>query len=127
MASQEELARRADIIRRGLSGSGIDVRAESAGWSRIQGILSRGDSGMSRVLAGLPKNSLAAWRKTLAENDVDADLYLQNKFPIDEPLPWSVVDSGVSPDYLRAELEKARGAEETQPCPAQNCHQCGVC
>ncbi|MDR2481870.1 MAG: TIGR03936 family radical SAM-associated protein [Spirochaetaceae bacterium] len=43
-----------------------------------------------------------------------------------EALPWEVVRSGVSKEFLLKEWERARRQELTQTC-AQSCSACGIC
>ena len=78
-------------------------------------------------LANMKQNSLAAWRKALEECNLDSDFYIHRELPLDKPLPWSVVDSGVKSDYLKKEVVKARQRLESPPCPLEECHECGVC
>jgi radical SAM superfamily enzyme YgiQ (UPF0313 family) len=127
MAPEDALNDRANRIKNTLAKSGIDVRAESVGWSLVQGVLARGDAKLGGVLARMQRNSLAAWRKALEECNLEADFYLHRELPFDELLPWSIVDSGVTPDYLKKELSKARQSIEAPPCPTEECHKCGVC
>jgi radical SAM superfamily enzyme YgiQ (UPF0313 family) len=127
MAPEDVLNKRMNRIKNTLSRSGIEVKTESVGWSLAQGVLARGDAKLSKVLANMQQNSLAAWRKALEECDLSPDLYIHRELPHDEPLPWSVVDSGVTPDYLKKELAKARQSLESPPCPTEECHKCGVC
>ncbi len=127
MASQEVLRRRMNRIKNALTKNGIEVRSESVGWSLVQGVLSRGDARLGAVLAGMAEGSLAAWRRALEEHNLSADFYIHREIPPDEPLPWSVVDSGVIPDYLAQELTRSRRASETPPCPPSDCQKCGVC
>ncbi len=127
MAPKDILQRRTKRIKNGLAKSGIEVRAESVGWSLVQGVLSRGDVRLGAALASMSGYSLAAWHRALEERDLSADFYAHRELPLDEPLPWSVVDSGITCDYLGEELEKARRGAETPPCPPKNCYKCGVC
>lgn len=127
MAPKDVLQHRMNRIRNGLAQSGIEVRAESLGWSLVQGALSRGDARLGAALASMSGYSLAAWHRALEECDLSADFYAHRELPLDEPLPWSVVDSGIACDYLGEELEKARCGAETSPCPPRNCRECGVC
>ncbi len=127
MAPEDVLRRRVNRIKNSLSRSGIEVRSESVAWSTVQGVLSRGDAGLSAALAGMSGNSLAAWRQELEKYDMSIDFYIHREIPFDEPLPWSVVDSAVTRDYLREELEKSRTGAQSPPCPPKDCHKCGVC
>jgi radical SAM superfamily enzyme YgiQ (UPF0313 family) len=127
MADEDMLTHRLNRIKSALIRRGIEVRTESAGWSTVQGVLARGDPKLSSVLAGMQRNSLSAWRKALKEANVNIDFYVHRSLPLSEPLPWSVVDSGIKFDYLSEELQKAYHSAETPPCPPGQCHKCGVC
>jgi len=46
----------------------------------------------------------------------------------DEFLPWSIVDSGLSFEFLKEEHEKSQASLSSKPCPAvEKCTTCGVC
>jgi hypothetical protein len=127
MAPEDVLNYRINRIKNSLAKSGIEIRAESVGWSLVQGVLARGDARLGKVLAGMSRNSLAAWRKALADCNISADYYVHRELLFDELLPWSVLDSSVNPDYLKKELGKALQSIESLPCPPEECHKCGVC
>ena len=127
MAPEDVLNERVNRIKNSLARSGIEVRAESVGWSLVQGVLSRGDARLGKALASMSRNSLAAWRKALADCNLSASHYAHRELPLNGPLPWSVLDSGVTPDYLKKELGKARQSIESPPCPLDECRRCGVC
>jgi len=128
MAPEDVLNERVNRIKSSLAKNGIEVRAESVGWSLVQGVLSRGDARLGKALACMSRNSLAAWRKALADCNLSADFYVhREQLPLDEPLPWSVLDSGVNLEYLKGELDKAFRGIETPQCPPAECRKCGVC
>jgi radical SAM superfamily enzyme YgiQ (UPF0313 family) len=127
MAAEDVLEHRMNQIKRGLAKSGIEVRAESVGWSLVQGVLARGDASLGQALTRMERNSLASWGRALEECNLSASHYAHRELPLDEPLPWSVLDSVVTPDYLKKELGKARHSIESPPCPSEECHKCGVC
>jgi radical SAM superfamily enzyme YgiQ (UPF0313 family) len=127
MAPEDVLNERMNRIKNALAKSGIEVRAESVGWSLVQGVLARGDAKLGGVLANMQRNSLAAWRRALEECNLSADYYAHRELPFEAQLPWSIVDSGVTPDYLAKELAKAHQSIESPSCPPEECHKCGVC
>ena len=106
MAPVDDLRERLNRIEQALRPRGIAVKAESPAWAAVQGVLSRGDSRVGQALARVKRRSLTAWRRALRECQLDATEYLRER-SLDEPLPWSVVDSGVSRDYLWREMERA--------------------
>jgi len=67
-----------------------------------------------------------AWQTVLDSNPGLADEFLATKDP-SAPLPWSVINAGVSPAYLRKELEKSNRGELTPPCAEDCTSRCGVC
>jgi radical SAM superfamily enzyme YgiQ (UPF0313 family) len=110
MASVEDLQKGLRCIEQALRPGGIAVKAESPAWAAVQGVLSRGDSRVGQALVKVKRRSLAAWRRALRECHLDADEYLRERSS-DEHLPWSVVDSGVSSNYLWREMNRALGTK----------------
>jgi len=106
MAPAGDLKERVNRIEQALRPRGIAVKAESPAWSAVQGVLSRGDSRVGQALVRVKRRSLAAWRRAMRECQLDASEYLRER-SLDEPLPWSVVDSGISRDYLWREMRRA--------------------
>jgi len=127
MERPEILEGRLNRVRSRLTGSGIEVRGESVAWSVVQGVLSRGDARLGPVLADVSGPSLASWRRALEKHGLSEETYAHHELSRDEPLPWSVVASGVEYDYLCRELDQALRGEGSPPCPPGECHRCGVC
>jgi len=53
----------------------------------------------------MARNSLAAWRQAMAEEQVE--LYAHRRWPVDQGLPWSVLESAAELERLRGELMAA--------------------
>jgi radical SAM superfamily enzyme YgiQ (UPF0313 family) len=127
MASVKTIEGRLRTLRRRLEPRGISVRADSPAWAAIQGVLARGDRRLARVMAHLPgKPSLADWRRALRAEGLTAEAYLRERTP-DERLPWEVVATGVSQNYLAREWERAKAGHATPDCPPSGCRRCGAC
>lgn len=114
MAPVEGLKEGLNRIEQALRPRGIAVKAESPAWAAVQGVLCRGDSRVGQALVRVKRRSLAAWRRALRECQLDAVEY-QRERSLDEPLPWSVVDSGVSRDYLWREMRRAQKFKAQSP------------
>jgi radical SAM family uncharacterized protein len=104
--------------------------------SRMEGVFARGDRRLGRVIKrawqqGAQFDSWGdqfrykLWLETLQKFDLDPDWYTRNR-DYDEILPWSHLNSGVSPAFLQNEDRKADQAELTGDCRV-NCTSCGVC
>lgn len=127
MAPVKTVERRLRALRRTLEPHGIGVRADSPAWAAVQGVLARGDRQLARVLARLPgQRSLADWRRALRDEGLAAKEYLRQRAP-DERLPWEVVDTGVSGDYMARDWVRAEAGDVTPACPPSGCLKCGAC
>jgi radical SAM superfamily enzyme YgiQ (UPF0313 family) len=107
MTPQATIRERLRYVEQQLRPRGVAVKSDSPAWAAIQGVLSRGDRRLGQALTKMDRTSLARWRRALRESDLEADDYLRER-SLDETLPWSVVDSGLSPAYLRREWERAQ-------------------
>jgi radical SAM superfamily enzyme YgiQ (UPF0313 family) len=121
-AIQEQLRKLESRLQR----QGIAVKSESPRWSAIQGVLSRGDRRLGKVLASLRGRSLRAWDRAMAEHDIQPTDYLKSRAR-DARLPWQFIQTGVSTAYLQREWQRAQTASATVPCPPSDCSRCGVC
>jgi hypothetical protein len=45
---------------------------------------------------------------------------------LDEVLPWSHIDAGVSDSFLKREFERAREGQDTPDCRNNPCNTCGL-
>jgi radical SAM superfamily enzyme YgiQ (UPF0313 family) len=105
----------------------VEVRAMSARIAHEQALFSSGDRTVSKVIeaAARLKGNLT---EALRETGVDAAFHTSRNRSYDEFLPWSIVDSGLSFEFLKTEHEKSQAALSSKPCPAvEKCTTCGVC
>jgi radical SAM superfamily enzyme YgiQ (UPF0313 family) len=109
MADQETLSNRLAILRNTLPLKGIKLNEESPAWSRVQGVLSRGDDRVAGALASLAEVSLSGWRKAVEDNQLDIAYYIDKRWDAGQKLPWDVIDSGIKLEKLCGEMEKAVG------------------
>lgn len=128
ICDERELKRRIRYVCKGLSRiPNVDVRFMSARIAHEQALFSSGDRTIAKVIdrAARLKGDLG---RALRETGVDAAFHTSRDRSYDEFLPWSIVDSGLSFEFLKTEHEKAREARSSLPCPAvEKCTTCGVC
>ncbi|GAI04708.1 unnamed protein product [marine sediment metagenome] len=86
---------------------GIKIKGESAAWSQVQGVLSRGDIKLAEVLANIEEVSLSGWRQAVEKCHLDIDFYVHQRWDTDQRLPWEIIDLGTEPEKLKLELERA--------------------
>jgi len=125
---EKELKQRIKYVCKGLSRiDNVDVRFMSAKTAHEQSLFSSGDRTVAKLIdhaARIGGNLRDAARFL----DFDTAFHTTRKRDYDEFLPWSIVDSGLSFDFLKTEHEKALEALSSKPCPAvEKCTTCGVC
>lgn len=103
----------------------------------LEGIFSRGDRRLSRLLLEAHARGArfdgwqerlnpALWEEAYEAAGVDPRQYLRAR-ALDEALPWDHIEARVSKKYLKGEWEKAQ-AELTRPdCRWGECAPCGSC
>jgi hypothetical protein len=58
----------------------------------------------------------------------DPAIYTSRTRGYDEVLPWEIVDSGLSREFMEQEHARSHVARSTAPCPSvSECTRCGVC
>jgi radical SAM superfamily enzyme YgiQ (UPF0313 family) len=107
MTQPSILNHRLSLLKNNLAAKGIKLKSESPAWSRVQGILARGDIELAEVLASIEEVSLAGWRQAVEKCHLDADFYAHQRWDTSEKLPWAIIDLGTKPGHLEAELNRA--------------------
>ena len=130
MAAPKVIRKRQKHIYRSLARHGVDVRADSPDWAEVQAVLSRGDRRLAELLLAIPDGGLTvrSFFQTMEVLGLDRNQYA-GKHKIGDPLPWDVVESGVSEKYFHYELKLAARSETGLSCPPDSagcltCHAC---
>lgn len=128
ICDEKELKKRIKYVCKGLSKiPNVDVRFMSARIAHEQALFSSGDRRVSNVIKRAAELN-GDIDKAIRETDTDTAFHISRDRSYDEFLPWSVIDSGLSFDFLKTEHEKARESLSSLPCPAvEKCTTCGVC
>ncbi|HUT03941.1 MAG TPA: radical SAM protein [bacterium] len=108
MLPPSELARRIKVIETGLSGTrGVSVHADVPKWAFVQGVLSRGDRRISKLVSSLAETNFN-WQRSREMIDVNPEFFALRTRSRDEILPWAHIASGVPLDELWRRLESYR-------------------
>jgi len=94
------------MIKKALSGRGIQVRSDSIPWSRVQGLLSKGDGKLAYAIAEMNNVSLSSWQEAANKTGIDEQEVLK-EWTIDKELPWRMVTQ--DNNFLVSELKCALG------------------
>ncbi|MCB9137477.1 MAG: radical SAM protein [Caldilineaceae bacterium] len=130
MAPARTIRTRQKSIHKALARHGVDVRADSPDWAEVQAVLSRGDRRLADVLLTMEPGGLSV-RSFFAAMEACGLEREQYTGPgeIGAPLPWDVVESGVSENYFHYELKLAARSETGLSCPPDSagCLSCRAC
>ena len=110
---------------------------QDAPLSFMEGVFARGDRRLAPVLIravelgcrldGWREHfSLEKWLTAFADCGITPEWYLRGR-GLDEILPWSHLDVGVTREFLLAERERAFSEAPTADCRHGECGACGVC
>ena len=128
ICDEKELKKRIKYVSKGLSRiPNVEVRFMSARIAHEQALFSSGDRTVSAVIerAAALGGDLD---RALRETGIDPAFHTSRQRSYDEFLPWSIIDSGLSFEFLKTEHEKAQQSLSSLPCPAvEKCTTCGVC
>jgi radical SAM superfamily enzyme YgiQ (UPF0313 family) len=128
ICEEKELKRRLKWVSKNLARiPNVEVRAMSARIAHEQALFSSGDRRVGAVIEATARNR-GDLNAALRETGVVPAFHTSRDRSYDEFLPWSIVDSGLSFEFLKTEHEKAQAAKSSKPCPAvEKCTTCGVC
>ena len=131
--SVEEYLRRVNLLRSSITAKNVTYNWHDAETSLIEAVLSRGDRRVAdaielvwrrggRLDAWSDYFSVERWMQAFADTGVDPDFYALRERPVDEVLPWDMIDVGVRKAHLVKEREKCYRSELSPDCR----HQCAA-
>jgi radical SAM family uncharacterized protein/radical SAM-linked protein len=135
MVSLEELRRRIALVRSLLKGKSIELSWHDPASSRVEAALARGDSALSAAVYEAWKRGgrleqecfdSERWLAAFESAGLDIAHYANRDIPVDSPLPWDHIDTGVSKTFLASENAKADRGEVTADCRFETCSACGI-
>jgi len=124
-------------------GRAIGLRYHDGEPSVIEGLLSRGDRRVGKVIQAVWEDGgrfdgwseffdFARWRDCAAKalEGVDLDWYTVRERDEVEVLPWDHLDAGLDREWLWQDWQEATddaGIQEVEDCRWTPCYDCGVC
>ncbi len=137
------LAKLRDAIRADKKhGGAIGFRYHDGKPGVVEGLLSRGDRRVGRVIEQVWRDgarfdgwsehfSYDRWMRAtevaLADQTVDVAWYTTREREFSEVLPWDHLDSGLDKDWLWEDWQDALSEVEVEDCRWTPCFDCGVC
>ncbi len=135
--STAELGKRHEYLRRRMPRKGVGLSWPDPKVSLLEAAISRGDRRLGKVIhrawklgctfdAWSERFNYEGWLRAFEEAGISPDFYARRERSVDELLPWSHIDSGVSAAFLKREYECALRCEETPDCRYNPCNACGL-
>jgi radical SAM family uncharacterized protein len=136
-ASQEQLSAKHELLKQGLRRKGSHLSWTDPRISLLEAVLSRGDRRLGKVIHDAWKSgasfdawderfNYSNWLDAFAKNGLEPGFYAHRERSLDELLPWSHIDAGVSIDFLKREYQRSLKGETTPDCREQACNACGL-
>ena len=135
--NEDQLSAKHELLKTGLRRRGSHLSWADPRISQLEAALSRGDRRIGKVIYNAWKSGSAFdawderfnyqnWLDASARNKLEPGFYAHRERSLDELLPWSHIDAGVSPAFLKREYQRSLKGEETPDCREQACNACGL-
>ncbi len=135
--NEPRLNARLELLRRELHHKGIRLSWQEPRTSLLEAVLSRGDRRLGKVIHrawqlgaqfdGWSEHfDYELWLRAFDEAGLKPEFYAQRERPLDEPLPWAHIDTGVTTGFLKREYQRALKGDETPDCRIDACNACGL-
>ncbi len=136
MESEENIMHKQDILKYGLQKKDVTASWQDYPKSLLEGVISRGDRRIGKVIYRAWRMGAVfdgwgeqfkfdIWMDAFRQEGIDPYFYTGRVRPLDEPLPWGHIDTGVSVEFLKREYKKALEEKETPDCRDHSCNACG--
>jgi radical SAM family uncharacterized protein len=135
--NEELLRAKHEILQRGLNHKGTRLSWQDPSTSLLEATMSRGDRRMGKVIHQVWKLGskfdawsehfrIDNWLKAFADAGLEPGFYAHRERSVDEILPWSHIDTGVTDEFLKREYQRAREGQDTLDCRNNACNACGL-
>jgi len=117
---------------------GVQLKWHDSRASVVEGLLSRGDRRLGRVLELVWRKGgvfqewgehfdIQLWLDAMAECGLDPDWYIHRHRTEDEVLPWDHLSAGLHKDFLWMDWQDALAEVGLPDCRWTPCYDCGAC
>jgi radical SAM family uncharacterized protein len=133
-----ELRRKVGLLRDATRRSGVQLKWHDAAATYAEGIASRGDRRIGRVIERVWRAGgtfqewsehfdLERWVDAMAAEGLDPEWYVTRHRAEDEVLPWDHISAGLHKDFLWQDWRAALAEHGLPDCRWTPCYDCGVC
>jgi radical SAM family uncharacterized protein len=134
-ATREELRERGRSVKSRVKSKKISLSYHEPDQTFMEGVFARGDRSLGAAIEEAWRRGarfdgwteqfdFGRWKDVFRDLGIDAEVYTGGR-SLEAPLPWDVVDVGVTKKFLASERERAVGAQTTPDCRDGSCNACG--
>ncbi|MBI5327781.1 MAG: TIGR03960 family B12-binding radical SAM protein [Deltaproteobacteria bacterium] len=134
----EECLERQTFLQKELKRHKLDFKWHDAKMSFLEGVFSRGDRRLSRVIMAAFEQGCRfdswgeqfrfdIWQKAFKDADIEPEFYTYRRRDRNEVLPWEHLNTMIDKEFLYKEYEKSVQAGKTPDCKVDKCSVCGIC
>lgn len=135
--SLEEMKEKLNFLKSRLKAGHIHLKWQDPHLSYIEGIFSKGDRRLSKVLIEAQRRGcrfdgwseqfkFQIWREAFEKEGIDISSYKKRK-RFEEELPWDFIDTGIKKEFLWNEYENGLVGKVSPSCICKDCFRCGLC
>ncbi len=136
LCTPDEIARKQDLIRRGVRTHEVSLKFRDPNLSYLEGIIGRGDRRIGRVILAAYRAgarfdgwsehfNFDTWRKAFADNGIAPDDYA-GEISFSKALPWDIVDRGQTKERLFKERSQTSEMAYKAPKPRSSATEISV-
>lgn len=134
--SLETLKEKSTYLRDRLKKSHVVYKWHEPAQAKVEGAIARGDARVAGAIEAAFRNGVRfdswheyfdfrAWQTAFEEADLRMEDYADRQRDLNEALPWDMISSGVSKDFMAREYKRALEGATTADC-LSGCANCGV-
>lgn len=135
--AEDELRAKIDSLRLSLKRLGLRLSWQHPAMSHLEGVLARGDRRLAPAIyrawqlgatfsAWSELFDYAKWHQAFDECGLAPAFYANRQRDLEETLPWSHIDVGVSKSFLKQEYLNSQKETATEDCRFGRCNTCGL-
>ena len=132
----EDLERKKKYVKDSLIKKGLNIKGHDVKMSLLEAAFSRGDEMLSLLIEkawslGCRLDGWSelfdfnTWKEAMHLTGIDATAFAARTFSFSDILPWEIIDTGVTKDFLWKEYQKALSGDITPDC-RKICQNCGL-
>jgi radical SAM family uncharacterized protein len=135
--NEASLQAKHEILQRGLSHKGIRLSWHDPRVSLLEAAMSRGNRRLGKVIhhawklgckfdAWTEHSDHDKWLRAFTDAGLEPEFYACRERSLDEVLPWSHIDTGVTDAFLKQEFQRSWQGQDTPDCRLNACNACGL-